>query len=377
MSHELSRTSEKGGRLLVHADELLHEAARLRVVHRVDDIDALRKQLVVAIKAFVHACRADGIEEGNINAARYALCTLLDEVIATSSWGRRTWGRSSLLMHFHHDSTGGTRFFDLLDACMAHPTKRYDVLDLMHRCLSLGLKGRYRIQPQGDVALALRRRQVYDALQSRLRPRHRTPRRHVEAFWILGIVLGIGLIIEALVLTSDLRARGDTIMTRVHALGRTTPSPAIPRAGSPWQRPFELATVMAHGDVQLQEDAHQLRLIPQSSAFFAPGKADLLAPGRSVLEHLVPSIASWRGDVRIIGYSDSTPTRRGDSNLRLSEARAQSVERLFREEHIPARSIQVEGRGTAEPRRPNDTPDHRAQNRRVEIVLVRKDRLDN
>ncbi len=61
-------------------------------------------------------------------------------------------------------------------------------------------------------------------------------------------------------------------------------------------------------------------------------------------------------------------TLRFPSNWELSRARAESVARLLAVSVAPGR-LRSEGRGEAEPLAPNDTPQSRARNRRVEITL--------
>jgi len=61
-------------------------------------------------------------------------------------------------------------------------------------------------------------------------------------------------------------------------------------------------------------------------------------------------------------------TLRFPSNWELSRARAESVARLLAAAIGPAR-VRADGRGDAEPVVPNDTPQNRAKNRRVEITL--------
>ncbi len=72
--------------------------------------------------------------------------------------------------------------------------------------------------------------------------------------------------------------------------------------------------------------------------------------------------------VRIDGHTDSTgPTA---YNQRLSERRAQSVEKLMTDNGVAASRITATGRGEASPVTSNDTRAGRIANRRVEITLV-------
>jgi outer membrane protein OmpA-like peptidoglycan-associated protein len=61
----------------------------------------------------------------------------------------------------------------------------------------------------------------------------------------------------------------------------------------------------------------------------------------------------------------------------LSEKRAQSVKSLAVANGVSASRITISGKGKAEPIADNGTEDGRAQNRRVEIVIVANDQLKN
>jgi type VI secretion system protein ImpK len=54
----------------------------------------------------------------------------------------------------------------------------------------------------------------------------------------------------------------------------------------------------------------------------------------------------------------------------LSKSRAEAVRALLAQTVSPAR-LTAEGRADTQPLVPNDTPEHRAMNRRVEITLER------
>lgn len=73
--------------------------------------------------------------------------------------------------------------------------------------------------------------------------------------------------------------------------------------------------------------------------------------------------------VRIIGHTDSD----GDdaANLELSKRRAAAVkEALSKEFNISAERMETDGKGEAQPAGPNDTPQAKANNRRVEFVKL-------
>ncbi|MBF0336510.1 MAG: flagellar motor protein MotB [Nitrospirae bacterium] len=106
---------------------------------------------------------------------------------------------------------------------------------------------------------------------------------------------------------------------------------------------------------------------------FAPGAATVLAPSTPVLDNIAEIINRYPGlMVEIDGHTDNVPIRTAlyPSNWELSAARATSVLRYFIAKHdIEPSRLYVKGNADSRPITPNDTPEHRAQNRRVEIRL--------
>ncbi len=73
-------------------------------------------------------------------------------------------------------------------------------------------------------------------------------------------------------------------------------------------------------------------------------------------------------NLRIEGYTDSTGT--DEINNRLSRERAGAVMMFLRQQGVAERRMSVEGYGSKFPVADNSTPEGRARNRRVEIVLA-------
>ena len=121
------------------------------------------------------------------------------------------------------------------------------------------------------------------------------------------------------------------------------------------------------GDAQ---DAISTILFPQAE-LFAFDSATLSDSGKEYIRHyrdeLGDSLAQAYAIV-ILGYTDST----GDDryNLDLSKRRAQAVADYLGTLGVPADKMKTIGRGENDPLVPNDTEEHRAQNRRVEVVVV-------
>jgi len=355
------------------ADDLLHEVVAFQRLTRRPDLTALRLRLIARVRTFQHQALACGIEQRIVWRARYALCTLLDEVIASSEWARGAWSRHSLLMTFHQETEGGEGFFAYLDAAQLKPVEHLALLELMYLCLALGLEGRYRIQREGRSILALKRSQLYEILRLHREryprpvrkrvPTGQRPRRALR--WAL---CGLLLLTSALVVVGayDLQRRSAQQLPGLSQL-------ASPRAMVPATRPSlaeRLAEDLQAGRLMLLNEAGDVRLLLGARQWFSPGGSALAPQHRATLQRIAAVLADWPGRIRIIGHSDDTPVGKGRvSNQELSLRRARAVAfEMFGEAADPGR-IQVLGRGASEPRVANDSADNRARNRRVEIVL--------
>jgi len=108
------------------------------------------------------------------------------------------------------------------------------------------------------------------------------------------------------------------------------------------------------------------------SAAFPSGTADLSPEFMPVLAKIGAVLKNAKGRVVISGHTDDVPitTERFRSNWDLSAARAVSVaHQLMNVESISPRRITVQGAADSQPLVPNNSPENRARNRRVEIVL--------
>lgn len=123
--------------------------------------------------------------------------------------------------------------------------------------------------------------------------------------------------------------------------------------------------------VNLRPDG--IHAVITESVMFNTGEARLIEPARTVLELLAGIIDEEVETVAVEGHTDSRPiqTYRYPTNWELSAARAASVVRfLQQQEHVlePDQYVAL-GYGEFHPVATNATPEGRAQNRRVEILL--------
>lgn len=159
---------------------LLALLARFRLGASATDPVSLKTTLSAQMRTFEQKALAGGLDPRQISAARYTLCTALDEAVATSEWGERSdWAQSSLLSAFHGETWGGETVFTLIERTLADPRRYMDLLELFYFVLTLGFQGKYRLERDGTAAVDALRDRLFDTLQRRFgaRPHLVTPLR--------------------------------------------------------------------------------------------------------------------------------------------------------------------------------------------------------
>ncbi|KTT04729.1 membrane protein [Pseudomonas oryzihabitans] len=144
------------------AAPLLSEVVRLRQSYAAQDLHVLKERLAATLRLFEQRALADGMDSGEVMAARYALCTTVDEAVVTTPWGNAgDWSQFSLLSNFHNETFGGEKFFLLLERLSRNPAKHLALLELLYLCLALGFEGKYRVLPRGMHELEAIRDSLY------------------------------------------------------------------------------------------------------------------------------------------------------------------------------------------------------------------------
>ncbi|KFA18255.1 membrane protein, partial [Xanthomonas vasicola pv. musacearum NCPPB 4384] len=144
---------------------------QLRHSTQTPDIATLREHCSTRLQRFEQELRQQGIDDKTGIAARYVLCTLLDEAVLAAPWGEGSgWSQRTLLVTFHGETYGGAKVFDLLDRLARDPARHLDLLELLYLALALGFGGRYRVEQGGRARLADRQAELYQLIQRQRLP---------------------------------------------------------------------------------------------------------------------------------------------------------------------------------------------------------------
>ena len=115
-------------------------------------------------------------------------------------------------------------------------------------------------------------------------------------------------------------------------------------------------------------------------AFFDEGKAELKDGAKNALDKIVPIIKGVENHIRIEGHTDNVPisTSEFKSNWELSVRRATEVVRYLVEKRgLPPERISATGYAEYRPIAKNTSPQNRALNRRIEIIVAKTKEKQN
>jgi chemotaxis protein MotB len=139
-----------------------------------------------------------------------------------------------------------------------------------------------------------------------------------------------------------------------------------------------LSKEVEKGQLQVKQYKNMLSVDLAEQIFFDSGRATLKAGGKEVLKKVAGALKGYEDKIiRVVGHTDNVPVAKSlqgtfPSNWELSVARATNVVRFLQVSGIPPERMVPAGRGEYDPVAPNDTPEGRQKNRRIEIMLIDK-----
>ncbi|MBX9403031.1 type VI secretion system protein TssL, long form [Lysobacter sp. BMK333-48F3] len=367
--------------LVAAANPLLDLLPTIRRSKHHDSPERLREYLAAQVRRFQTRAQQADIPLETIVAARYCLCTALDEAAALTPWGGGgLWSAHSLLVTFHNETWGGEKFFQLLARLSQQPHAHRQILELQYFCLALGFQGRYRIVPNGQAQVENVRERLLKLLRetgsptaAALAPNWRAAAPDAEAkrrwmpawVWlVLAALLGCGAYIGFL---TTLQGHGDRTYAAINAI-------ALPKLDTFVQATRLtglLADQLADDRISVVDEADRSVVTIRGDGLFDSGSAQLKDGYLATIQRIGSALNSAEGTVRIIGHTDSQPIHNQNfaSNTELSQARADAVRNLLVLSLQRSKDIQAVGLGAEQPVADNASAEGRARNRRVEIIL--------
>jgi chemotaxis protein MotB len=132
-------------------------------------------------------------------------------------------------------------------------------------------------------------------------------------------------------------------------------------------------TAEDRAELDVWRDDRGTRLRVAEGLLFDAGEALLKPESLPKLNKVAKMIRNTNRKVYIEGHTDSIPTKteRFPSNWELSSARASTIARFLTQiGGVKPENITVVGYASNKPLELNDTPEHRAKNRRIEVLIV-------
>lgn len=362
------------------------------------DPDKLRESVVSEVRAFENRALQAGIPAQTVKIARYALCATLDDVVLNTPWGgQSSWGLQSMVGTFHRETVGGDRFYDLLARLEKEPANNLDLLEFIYMCLSLGFEGRLRVEQGGSdkhlqIRLGLARiiRAQRGPVERDLSPHWEgisKPFRALSAWRLVWIALGVTgllLVMEFAGLSYALSNRTENLLGQMSVIDsgpvaelqrRAPPPPPTVVERPQLEKVVEfLQPEIDEGLVTVFQEGNTLIIRIAGSGMFGSGSDQLEEPFVTPIERVARSLNDEPGKLIIAGHSDNVPIRssRFPSNMHLSLARAKSVMAKIAETLEDPSRLSAEGRADHEPIADNATREGRAENRRIEVLLVQE-----
>jgi chemotaxis protein MotB len=135
----------------------------------------------------------------------------------------------------------------------------------------------------------------------------------------------------------------------------------------------DLSKQIQDGRLEIRMERRGLVISLREASFFPSGENNILPAARGTLSLIVASLRPLPNSIRLEGHTDGVPIHnaRFQSNWELSAARSISIMELFTGEFaLPRERLSIAGFADTAPVATNETPEGRARNRRVDVVVL-------
>jgi len=134
-----------------------------------------------------------------------------------------------------------------------------------------------------------------------------------------------------------------------------------------------LDSLISSGKISITQTGKGVRMDISDSILFDTGSATLnSAEAQSALKEIAKSLITSGQSLEIEGHTDNVPIKKSmfANNWDLSALRATAVLNVFSEAGFPEEHLSAIGYGSSRPIASNDTPEGKAKNRRVSILIL-------
>ncbi|MDX8379092.1 MAG: flagellar motor protein MotD [Gallionella sp.] len=133
-----------------------------------------------------------------------------------------------------------------------------------------------------------------------------------------------------------------------------------------------MGPMIAQGVIGISQTRRGVQVDISASTLFREGEETLQPGAQETLKKIAEVLSRESQSVEVEGHTDDVPISNAQfpSNWELSSGRASSVVRMLIRYGVPSEQLAAVGMAANQPLVPNDTPEHRAKNRRVSITIL-------
>lgn len=152
IDHWFTLRGDSINHLVDAATPLLGLVLRVKQLSHYDQVPQLYVRVRDEIAAIIAEVQTLGYSKSNQLAYRYSLCSFIDEAIMGTPWGAHSvWAERSMLSIYHDETWGGEKFYTILARTLTDPEKYHDLLEMIYLFMTLGFRGKYGVQFEGDA----------------------------------------------------------------------------------------------------------------------------------------------------------------------------------------------------------------------------------
>ena len=126
--------------------------------------------------------------------------------------------------------------------------------------------------------------------------------------------------------------------------------------------------------IQVSSNELWLQIELKDSILFASGNADPSAQAQAIFDEIAGILKGYSNPIQVEGFTDNVPinSAKFPTNWELSSARASAIVKLLASKGVAPERLAAVGYGEFQPVASNATPEGRAQNRRVAIMVAKR-----
>jgi len=378
--------------LLSNASEILILASNIRSLEPSNSIEQLRQDIEQLIAKFDEQINSAGLNKEIALTARYLICCLLDELVLSTPWGSDSiWSHQTLLGKYHNETSGGEKFFLIVNKLLEQPQRNIDLIELCYVCLSAGFCGKYRVSKQGESELLQISQKLYQPIEQfrpidrDLSPSWRGAGKSEISFTkqfpplVAFLLFGFVVLATYIGFLSSLKTKVEPLYQKVESIGWDD---FVLQVEKSQPKTLDVNTI---GDslkstltkyidnkviaVDVRDNKLIIRLI--STSLFKSGSSIVNEDALPDVNVLVNSIKDYADRVLVIGHTDSTG--KADSNWVISRKRAEAIAQWLTKSNVQLTNTITRGVADTEPLVQDTGSDYNQSiNRRVELILVLK-----